>query len=222
MDMTDEQQMIEAIKAGDADKVRDLIETDIFLADAKNEEGISALLVAIYHGEDEIAEIILDSGPTLSVHEAAAAGVKERVQELIGGDHDLVSGYSADGWTPLHLAVFFNRNDIAELLIAEGADIDAVSKNGMAVTPLHSALANRNGRIAMILIGKGADVNARSGAGYMPLHYTAANNMETIAEVLLERGVDTAAREAEGRTPYELARQKGHEDLAGLIERYGK
>jgi ankyrin repeat protein len=214
--MTEEQQMIEAIKAGNADKVRDLIEKDIFLADARGDDGTSALLTAIYHGEEEIVDIILESGPTLTIHEAAAAGIDDRVRELIR-DRSAINSYSHDGWTPLHLAVFFNQNQIAELLIEEGANVNAVAKNAQGVTPLHSALANKNVRIAKMLLQHGADPGASSATGYTPMHYVATYDLVEIGRLLLEKGVDADAKTTDGRTPLDLAREKASERAIRML-----
>ena len=112
--MNSELQFIEAVKAGDVATVRQLIETDIFLADAKGEDGTSALLTAIYYGKEEIARMILDSAPTLTVHEAAAAGLLDQLEDILDEYPELINDVSHDGWTPLHLAVYFNRGDVAE------------------------------------------------------------------------------------------------------------
>lgn len=215
--MSDEQQMIEAIKAGNADKVRDLIEKDIFLADAKADDGTSALLTAIYHREEEIIDIILESGPTLTIHEAAAAGIDDRVAELIRENKGNIDSYSHDGWTPLHLAVFFNQNQIAEMLIEQGANVDAVSKNQQGVTPLHSALANRNVKIAKLLLHRGADPSVTSAAGYTPMHYVATYDLVEIGRILLDRKVDLDAKNADGRTPLDIAREKGSERAVRML-----
>ena len=217
-----EHEMIKAVKAGNADRVRELIDEDIFLADAKGDDGTSALLTAIYHGHEEIAEIILDSAPTLTIHEAAAADVRDRLTELLAENRARASEYSHDGWTPLHLAVYFNNTDIAELLIAGGAEVDAVSENGMRVTPLHSALSNRNVRVARRLIEQGADVNRRSAAGYAPLHYAAAGGLKEMLHLLLARGADPNARTEDGKTPRDIAVEKDQQEMALLLDSYAE
>jgi ankyrin repeat protein len=214
--MTDEQQMIEAIKAGNADKVRDLIEKDIFLADARGEDGTSALLTAIYHGEEEIVDVILESGPTLTIHEAAAAGIEDRVRELMR-DRSAINSISHDGWTPLHLAVFFNQNRVAEMLIEEGANINTVSENAQGVTPLHSALANKNIKIAKLLLQRGADPGAVSAAGFTPMHYVATYDLVEVGRLLLEKNVDTTGKTLDGRTPLDIAREKGSERAVRML-----
>ena len=216
--MNSELQFIEAVKAGDVATVRQLIETDIFLADAKGEDGTSALLTAIYYGKEEIARMILDSAPTLTVHEAAAAGLLDQLEDILDEYPELINDVSHDGWTPLHLAVYFNRGDVAEYLIATGADVSAISNNDLGFSPLHSALANRNAQLAKILLRKGADPHARQAeGGYTPLHYAAANGLAEMTSLLLERGVDTTAETDDGRTAHALAVEKGHLTVAELL-----
>ena len=62
------------------------------------------------------------------------------------------------GSTPLHFATFKGHKEIAELLIAKGADLNAKDKKGR--TPLFGAAQDGQKEIAELLIAKGADVNA--------------------------------------------------------------
>ena len=66
-------------------------------------------------------------------------------------------------------AITQGHEEIAELLIAEGADVNAKKKEGQ--TLLHEA-ANRNRKqIAVLLIANGAEVNAQADSGRTPLDY---------------------------------------------------
>jgi hypothetical protein len=58
-----------------------------------------------------------------------------------------------------------------ELLLREGADIDAATHDG--VTPLHVAAENGHYKILELLIESGANVNAADSSGQTALHYTA-------------------------------------------------
>ena len=80
-------------------------------------------------GRNDIATLLLEKGVELDIFAACMAGAKERVIELIGEDPALVSAYSHDGWTPLHLACFFGQPGVAEALIARGADVRAAARN---------------------------------------------------------------------------------------------
>src|SRR5579862_6096965 len=70
---------------------------------------------------------------------------------------------SADGTTPLHLAVL--DNDLAKVnkLLAAGADAKAANRYG--VTPLYLACENANPAIIERLLKAGVDANAVSTEG---------------------------------------------------------
>jgi uncharacterized protein len=217
--MRSEQRLFAAIEAGQVETVHELVSGDRTLVDARNTSGLSAILVATYYGRNEIAKLLIDAGAHLTIHEAAATGAQERLEQILQMDPSAVNSYSVDGWTPLHLAVFFGRINIVHLLHSKGADLNAVSKSDERVSPLHSALANpNNAAVAQLLIDYGADVNATQALDYTPLHYAASNGLEGIVRNLLSRSVDSKARTIEGKTARDLALEKGHTAVADLLK----
>ena len=94
----------------------------------------------------------------------------------------------------MHLAAIYDHKEIAELLIAEGADVNA--KTDYEETPLHLAAFDGHKEIAELLIAGGADVNAMNGIGETPLDL--ATN-ET-ADLLRKHGGKTGEElKAEGK-----------------------
>lgn len=133
--MSKQEEFFSAIAAGHVDKVREALLADPSLVNAKNENGISAVLFALYNGKNEMARLIIDRGARLDLFEAAASGTQERVEQLLHKDPAAINQYSPDGWTALHLAVFFGRVNIVHFLLSKGANIDAPSKNDELVAP---------------------------------------------------------------------------------------
>ena len=72
------------------------------------------------------------------------------------------------GATPLSVAVANGDKEIVELLIANGADVNAKTNLGRA--PLHEAAGGRKD-VAELLIAEGADVNAKAEDGETPLDW---------------------------------------------------
>ena len=100
---------------------------------------------------------------------------------------------------PLHYAASEGQNEIAELLIAEGADVNA--KNDKTVGyPLHFAAAFGHKEIAELLIAEGADVNAKDVDGETPLDWAISRNQTAIADLLRKHGGKTGDElKAEGK-----------------------
>jgi ankyrin repeat protein len=94
----------------------------------------------------------------------------------------------------LECAASNGYKDVAELLIAKGADVNALSKGG--TTPLHVV---RSLEMAQLLIASGADVNALAKDGSTPLHVVAS---PAVAQSLIAKGADDKPRKGEyGYTP---------------------
>jgi uncharacterized protein len=212
---------LDAIKAGDLERVKEMISADPRLVDAQTGTGDSAVLTAVYHRHKEIANLLVARGATLTLGEACAAGERERAERLLEEGAD-VNAYTPDGWTPIHLAAFFGHAKVAELLLACGANVTAVSKNPTGNTPLHAALAGSHPIVAGLLIGSGADVNAADSAGWRPLHLAAANNNLDAIKALVEQGADIGATNREGLTPLQLAEQKNHHGVAAFLRRHAE
>jgi ankyrin repeat protein len=212
---------IDAIKAGEFERVKAMVSADPTLIDARGRTGESAILTAVYHRQKEIVNLLVARGASLSLFEAAAAGEVERVERLVAGDPSVVNTYSADGWTPLHLAAFFGHTKIAELLLTAAADVTARSHNPNGNTPLHAALAGNHKMVAGLLIGHGADVNASDREGWRPLHLAAHNNNVDVMKTLIAQGADVVAQNSAGLTPLSLAQEKNHREAAALLRRHG-
>src|SRR5882762_8780042 len=210
---------IDAIKAGEYERVKAMVSADPTLIEARGRTGESAILTAVYHRQKDIVNLLVARGAPLSLFEASAAGEVERVERLVAGDRSTVNTYSADGWTPLHLAAFFGHAKIAELLLAHDADVAARSHNTNGNTPLHAALAGNHKMVAGLLIGKGGDVNATDAAGWRPLHLAAANNNLDAIKALIAQGADVVAGNGEGRTALSLAQEKNHREAVAFLRR---
>jgi uncharacterized protein len=212
---------IDAIKAGEFERVKAMASAAPTLIDARSRTGESAILTAVYHRQKEIVNLLVARGATLTIFEACAAGEFERVERFVDHDRASVNSYSRDGWTPLHLAAFFGHPKIVELLLANGADVTARSRNANANTALHAALAAHHTFAAGLLLGADADVNATDGGGWRPLHIAAANNDLDSMKALIAHGADAAAANGEGRTALSFAQEKGHREAAALLRRHG-
>jgi ankyrin repeat protein len=85
----------------------------------------------------------------------------------------------------LLFAALSGRREIAELLIAKGADVNAKGDDGS--TPLHSAAWYDRKEVAELLIANGADVNAKDDGGDTPLDMADGESPTSCASTVAER-----------------------------------
>ena len=89
------------------------------------------------------------SVPDISIHEAVQDGNIEAVKQHLAAGTDVNGTGEELGWTPLHLAAYKGQNEIVELLIAKGANVNA--KNDIGETPLDFAIQLKSTEIADLL-----------------------------------------------------------------------
>ncbi len=164
------------------------------------------------------------------IHDAAYHGDLTKVRALLKANPSLVfstddvspAGGFPTGRTPLHSAALSGHRDIAEFLLANGAEVNAKDKEGM--TPLHCAAtaspidsSELLKGVAELLLDNGAEVNAEDKSGFTPLILAAWSGDKDVAELLLARGADVDAKDDRGRTSLHGALMTGYKDLVEVL-----
>ena len=180
---------------------------------------MSELLEAVYRGDQAASRRSWRQRPSSTSSRPPQSAGSERVRELLDSDPGLVSAWTEDGFTPLHLAAFFRRPDTARLLVERGALVDVVARNEeLQVTPLQSAAAAREEETAALLLERGADPNTQQRGGFTALHAAAQHGDEPLVELLLAHGADPSSlRPTTAVTAADFARDGGHPELAARL-----
>jgi len=153
---------------------------------------IRGLYLAALQGNIMKAELILKEG----------AGVNK------------LAGYRG---TALHAAVSMNHFNMVELLLNNGADINAIANDR---TPLVIAARKNNFKMVRFLIEKGAELNVSRDTEGTAIHAAISRNNLTIGEFLVEKGADISIRAGDlGNFLYDAVTMRNLEMVEFLLER---
>ena len=152
-----------AVKIGDKDKVKALINTGVDV-NTKDKSGFTPLFHAVTLDENlrEIVTLLIQNGANIIAKNkkygltpllyASFAGYDESVELLIKNGANICDRDISEG-TPLHLA---SNSKTAEVLIQNGASMKA--KDYYEFTPFQKAVNNGNVELVKTFIKHGADV----------------------------------------------------------------
>lgn len=210
-------ELFDAIRAGNPAAIETLLDADPSLASAKNDFGVSAVLLSVYNGRREICNLLLWHGAALELHDGAAVGKLDAVKNIVENDPARANSFSPDGFPVVALAAVFGHLDVVRYLADRGSEINASATNGSGYNALTGAVASGHPEIVRWLLQNGANPNHRYGAGYSPLLTAAANGHLEIAKLLLAHGADLRATTNDGKSAVVLAIERNHVTVADFL-----
>ena len=168
--------------------------------------GFTPLYLAAIGGHVEVFEL-LQAGPNIpppphavqhvSLEQPILKGNMDMVKLLLDAEVSMHYG-SLDGQTMLELAVENRQEDIIQLLLERGAEVEEV--DGCGCTPLHLAVSKGFG-FAEILLEAGADVSETDEDGFTALHYAVSHGHKVAVIDLVHYGADLSAQDHHGCNP---------------------
>jgi ankyrin repeat protein len=210
---------------GDLATVKLLIENGADVS-SKAYGGSTPLSLAAHLGKTEILELLQASKTTSGItdvrddsvfYSALHSGNTTLVERLLSTGYRLQEIKPQGGLTPIHIAVQDDHEEIVDLLLKKGADVNA--RTSWEATPLHLVARQGSRALMDLLIMRGADVNAQTKDGDTPLHLAAANGRANQAYDLLEKGAKVNATNRFGNTPLLLAMgQSGSLIIEALVK----
>ncbi len=165
------------------------------------------------------AVVLVVTGLAGPIHDAVMNGNIDEVQWQLDAGVD-VNEESSKGLTPLHYAASAGHNDIVELLIERGANVNATD-SGKGATPLDYAHWGDHEEVIETLNAHNAQREHEKGGkgiGQSSLIHDAALDGD-IDEVQrqLDAGVDPNLKSSKGATPLFYAVYVGHLEIVELL-----
>jgi cytohesin len=152
------------------------------------------------------------------IYKAVIKGDLNKVAALLKDHRDVLENRNSMGQTPLSEAVSHNQLEIAELLLANGADVNARDANGH--TPLIQTMwVYNHDKMVRLLLAKGADVNMADKWSMTALCYAAKQGQIEDAKILIANhaNVNFVQSILPGGTPLYFAVIGTHTEMAELL-----
>jgi ankyrin repeat protein len=185
------------------------------VVDEVNAEEQTPLFVAATFGNVGAIAVLLEAGAAVDavcgeegrtpLHGAVVAGQVLAITALIRAGADC-SARTADGETPLALAVFGGEADVVATLLEHAKGRLCVEDGApYAGTPLFIAAMNNRTAIVRHLLAAGARTDVVDGDGWTPLHFAAMDDNEPLVVALLGAGCPADALNHDGLPPLHYA-----------------
>lgn len=189
-------EFFQAIEAGDIDAVSKLLSLDSTLANCRDGDGATPLLIAGYKNQGQIVQILIDSKANIDdrwngftpLAQTIICGKSAPAKVFIENGAQL-EDINGSGQSALHLAAQKGLNDIVVLLVKnKGMSVNLQTQNEFGVTPLHDAALEGQLQTVKLLVELGADVNKLSKDGCTALDDAVGNNHKEIEAFLRTQG----------------------------------
>ena len=211
-----------AAQSGDAAKVSDALQAgvDVNIRDTRPESpGFTPLMLAAVQGNAEVVAQLLQNGADVSVKDDnvqdSDSGFSFVFRE--GGVAMVREGGFQMHRTALGWAAESGHADVAQLLLKNGAEVDALDR--AKLSPLLIAADSNSLGTVQLLLAAGADVNLRCRGKQTALMFAAEKGHADVIDALAQGGAKLELKDADGYTALMLAASKAQPaSVAALIK----
>jgi ankyrin repeat protein len=224
--------LIIGVKVNASPAIIGLILDNRALVNARNQEGDTALHIAVRQDEKETGELLLSRSADIFAPNAKGESPLYLAFSSTGKPRNnpgklrewvfnaaTVQAKDGGGNTALHYAALWKMDAHIPFIVQQGADPN--SPNAIREPPLFMAVRVDSPSTVMTLISQGAVIDNRDSQGNSCLHAAVRWNAPGAAETLIAQGAAINAHALNGKTPLHDAVRMGQAGMESLLIKNG-
>ncbi|CAM9856850.1 unnamed protein product [Chrysoparadoxa australica] len=218
------QELLNAADNGNQKGVKDLLDKDANIIEAKDEKGWRALMFAARNGHIKVIDVLLEKGADRCAANmdndtaliiAARHGHKEVIDALLKKRININAPNNV-GWTALIMAAAHGHKECVLALLGGGAYIEYNNNRCGTALMLAAFYGRKEVVLALLEWKKKADIvniEAATKIGNTALMYAARNGHKEVIDALLGRGAKKNTENMDNDTALPKAAQNGHKGV---------
>ncbi len=222
------QDIHQAVKKGDLEKVKTLLKEVPTLLNLKGHYNRTPVMTAAFARQKDVFKYLVEQGADLNagdqeglrpIHYAAFMGDPALMALVISKGADVDTANNVVGAAPIHIAARGGNAPMIKLLGSKGVNLEIKNKDGLS--PLLMSVNSGNIETVRLLSDLGASPDNRNPEGNTPLLLAALNGAPEMVKLLLDKGADVDVKNQRGGTPYSVASREGHTHITQLLTKAG-
>lgn len=212
-----------AAQAGNSEVAREILNKHPELLECKNQEGLTALFMAVQHGHLEMLKLLTGFHSNINLRlpnglfplyvaiqknqEAIASWMLESIPHLA------INEEIDSKMTALHLAIEAGFETLAQLLVNKAANC-SIKRKSDGFNAMHTAVSKGNIALLSAMAKQGVSLETRLESGKNALHIAAENGLPDCLDYLVGQKLDPDTKNLEGDTALIAAIKAGHLETA--------
>ncbi|XP_067653211.1 serine/threonine-protein phosphatase 6 regulatory ankyrin repeat subunit B-like [Haliotis asinina] len=214
-----------ACRGGSVKIVNYIITQNIVDINGSDDNNMTALLLAAYHGKIDVFRLLIEKGANTlavnqksrnSLHLSCIGGHVDTVKYVLNQTSVDINSKDCEKMTPVLLAAYHGKRELFDVLVKNGADLSVIDEDGDNI--LHWACRGGNVKIVTyILMQNIVDINCKGDEEMTPVLIAADHGKKDAFDILVKRGGDLSVIDEDRDNILHLACRGGHVKIVNYI-----